>query len=114
MPTAGLATAKSLRQYNFTLEGNSDRSTSISSGSHLSTLCSCGAHSPAEDLFDDIRKQTDCDQQDDAKPGRPAGQHLHEDVIHPLVVEKGPMQREEMDEVPFSNEAQIDVVIVGA
>lgn len=57
---------------------------------HLCTFSSCGTHGPAEDLLDDIGQQADGDEQDDAEPGRAARQHLHEDVVHPLVVEEGP------------------------
>lgn len=59
-------------------------------GPHLCTFSGCGADGPAQDLLDDIRQQADGDEQDDAEPSRTAGQHLHEDVVHPLVVEEGP------------------------
>lgn len=62
---------------------------------YLCTLSGCGTQSPAENLFDDIRQQTYCNKEDDAEPGRPAGQHLHENVVHPLVVEEGPAQKEQ-------------------
>lgn len=67
-------------------------------GAHLCTFSGCGADGPAEDLLDDIRQQADGDEQDDAEPGWTAGQHLHEDVVHPLVVEEGPEKKEEEEE----------------
>lgn len=61
-------------------------------GAHLCTLGGGGTHGPAQDLLDDIWQQADRDEQDDAEPGRAAGQHLHEHVVHPLVVQEGPEQ----------------------
>lgn len=60
---------------------------------YLCAFSGCGTHGPAEDLLDDIWQQADCNEEDDAEPGRTAGQHLHEHVVHPLVVQEGPEQR---------------------
>lgn len=43
-----------------------------------------------EDLLHHIRKQAGDDNDDDGKPGRTAGQQLHEDKIHVLCVEERP------------------------
>lgn len=43
-----------------------------------------------EDLLHHIRKQAGDDNDDDGKPGRAAGQQLHEDKVHVLCVEEGP------------------------
>lgn len=67
-------------------------------GAHLCTFSGRGADGPAEDLLDDVRQQADGDEQDDAEPSRTTGQHLHEDVVHPLVVEEGPGKKEEKEE----------------
>lgn len=60
---------------------------------YLCAFGGCGTHGPAEDLLDDIWQQADCNEEDDAEPGRTAGQHLHEHVVHPLVVQERPEQR---------------------
>lgn len=60
---------------------------------YLCTFGGCGTHCPAEDLLDDIWQQADRNKQDDAEPGRTTGQHLHENVVHPLVVQEGPEQK---------------------
>lgn len=65
--------------------------------SYLCTFGGCGTHCSAEDLLDDIWQQADRNKQDDAEPGWTAGQHLHEDVIHPLVVQEGPEQKQERE-----------------
>lgn len=57
---------------------------------HLYALSRRGPQRPADDLLQHIRQQTGCYQKDDAEPRRTAGQHLHEHVVHPLVVEEGP------------------------
>lgn len=54
----------------------------------------CGTDGSAEDLFDDIWQQADCNEEDDAEPCRPAGKHLHKDVVHPLIVQEGPEQQQ--------------------
>lgn len=60
---------------------------------YLCAFSGCGTHGPAEDLLDNIWQQADCNEEDDAEPGRTAGQHLHEHVVHPLVVQEGPEQQ---------------------
>lgn len=66
---------------------------------YLCTFGGCGTHCPAEDLLDDIWQQADRNKQDDAEPGRTAGQHLHENVVHPLVVQEGPEQKQEREKI---------------
>ena len=63
--------------------------------SYLCAFDGCGTQGPAEDFLYDIWQQADRDEQDDAEPGRAAGQHLHEHVVHPLVVQEGPAQQQE-------------------
>lgn len=62
---------------------------------HLNAFCGGGPQGPADDLLDHVRQQTDDDEQDDAEPGRTAGQHLNKHVVHPLVVQEGPGERRE-------------------
>lgn len=57
---------------------------------HLYAFSSGGPQRPADDLLHHIWQQTGCNQQDYAQPGRTTGQHLHEHIVHPLVVEEGP------------------------
>lgn len=60
--------------------------------SYLCTLSSCGTHNPTEDLLNDIWQQADCNKQYDAEPGWTTREHLHEDIVHPLVVKEWPEQ----------------------
>lgn len=57
---------------------------------YLSSLRCRGPQLPAQDLLEDIREEADCDKQYDAQPGRPAGQHVYEHIVHPLVAEERP------------------------
>lgn len=61
---------------------------------HLYTFGGGGPQRPPEDFLHHIWQEAGCDQQDDAEPGRTAGQHLHEHIVHPLVVEEGPGTQE--------------------
>ena len=58
--------------------------------SYLCAFGGRGTHGSAQHLLDDVWQQADGDEQDDAEPGGAAGQHLHEHVVHPLVVQEGP------------------------
>lgn len=64
---------------------------------YLCAFGGCGTHCSAEDLLDDIWQQADRNKQDDAQPGWTTGQHLHENVVHPLVVQEGPEQKKERE-----------------
>ena len=76
----------------------------MESSSYLCTFGGCGTHGPAEDLLNDIWQQADRNEQDDAEPGRTTGQHLHEHVVHPLVVQEGPEQKQDTEnDVIFRN-----------
>ena len=66
--------------------------------SDLGMLGGAGPQGPAEHLVEHVGQQAEGDEQDDAEPGRPAGQHLHEHVVHPLVVPEGPGRRGGSDE----------------
>ena len=57
---------------------------------HLYAFSSGWPQRPTDDLLHHIWQQTGCDQKDYAQPGWTAGQHLHEHIVHPLVVEEGP------------------------
>lgn len=57
---------------------------------YLHSLGGTGPQLPAQHLLEDVRQQADGDQQDDGQPGRAAGQHLYEYVVHPLITEEGP------------------------
>ena len=65
---------------------------------HLDAFGGGGPQCSTEHLLDHVGQQADGDEQDDAEPGRPAGQHLHEHVVHPLVVQEGPGRRGGSDE----------------
>lgn len=56
----------------------------------LDSLCGTGPQLLAQDLLEDIRKETDSDEQDDGQPGRATGQHLYEHIVHPLITEEWP------------------------
>lgn len=58
--------------------------------SHLDAFSSGGPQRPPDDLLHHIWQQTGCYQKDYTEPGRTAGQHLHEHVVHPLVVQERP------------------------
>lgn len=62
---------------------------------HLDAFSSGGPQCPPDDLLHHIWQQTGCYQKDYAEPGRTTGQHLHEHIVHPLVVEEGPERRGE-------------------
>lgn len=57
---------------------------------YLSPLRRRGPQLPAQDLLEDIREEADGDEQCDAQPGRPAGQHVYEYIVHPLIAEEWP------------------------
>lgn len=57
---------------------------------YLSPLRRCGPQLPAQDLLENIREEADSDQQSDAQPGRPTGQHVYEYIVHPLIAEERP------------------------
>lgn len=57
---------------------------------YLDALSAGWPECSAEDFSEHIRQQTNDDKQPDAQPGRPAGQHLHKHVVHPLVVQEWP------------------------
>lgn len=67
---------------------------------YLSFLCCCGPQLPAQDLLEDVREEADRDKQYDTQPGRPTGQHRYEHIVHPLVTEERPVDREETGETP--------------
>ena len=60
---------------------------------HLYALRCGGPQRPPDDLFHHIWQEAGCDQKDYAEPGWTAGQHLHEHIVHPLVVEEGPEEK---------------------
>lgn len=57
---------------------------------YLSSFRRRGPQLPAQDLLEDVREEADRDEQYDAQPGRPAGQHVYEHIVHPLVTEEWP------------------------
>lgn len=57
---------------------------------YLDSLCGAGPQLLAQDLLENIRKETDSDEQDDGQPGRATGQHLYEHIVHPLITEEWP------------------------
>lgn len=59
---------------------------------HLGLLRCCGPQLSAQDLLEDIREEADGDEQGDAQPGRPTGQHVYKYVVHPLITEEWPAQ----------------------
>lgn len=58
--------------------------------SHLYAFGGGGPQRSPDDLLHHIWQQTGCYQKDYTEPGRTAGQHLHEHVVHPLVVQERP------------------------
>lgn len=79
---------------------------------YLCTFGGCGTHCPAEDLLDDIWQQADGNKQDDAEPGWTAGQHLHENVVHPLVVQEGPGQKQRRQNAAVSLTAILQIKVL--
>lgn len=66
---------------------------------HLCTFSGCRTQCPAENLLDHIWQQADRNEKNDAEPGWTAGQHLHENVVHPLVVQERPGQKQQRQDV---------------
>lgn len=58
---------------------------------YLYLLGGGGPQRPPQHFFEHVRQQADHDEQNDAEPRRSAGQHLHKDVVHPLVVQERPV-----------------------
>lgn len=57
---------------------------------YLTLLCVSWLQMSVEDFLHHIRKQASDDDDDDGKPGRTAGQQLHEHKIHVLRMEEWP------------------------
>lgn len=60
---------------------------------HLYAFSSSGPQSSPDDLLHHIWQQTSCYQKDYAQPGWTTGQHLHEYIVHPLIIQEGPESR---------------------
>lgn len=84
----------------------------LESSSYLCAFGGCGTHGPAEDLLNDIWQQADCNEQDDAEPGRTTGQHLHEHVVHPLVVQEGPEQKQDTENDQIFRNILINIKVI--
>lgn len=69
-------------------------SISASICAHLYALSSGGPQCPPYDLLHHIWQQTGCYQKDYTEPGWATGQHLHEHIVHSLVVEEWPVREE--------------------
>lgn len=62
----------------------------LEASGYLDSLCGAGPQLPAQDFFENVRKEADGDEQDDGQPGRAIGQHLYEHIVHSLIIEEWP------------------------